>query len=297
MIRLSGNYIKILKALHIGFIAVTFGGFLTIEALLSLKLSDENLTFLKSVDFIIYYLNNGLIYYGFLGSVATAIVYGLYTNWGFLKYYWIIIKWILLLLIAVIYISFYSPSLNALTSLSDAGLHLNTAIEEYSALIRNSFRLNIVLIIIYVSVFFISTIKPFGKRRADFLSETRNGRISILLMVIIPVVFGIIGSINLRNLRTMDINTPALETFENGNYPGKFVGGGSEYSVVVQIIDHEIKNIQINTSRKSKYIRFSLPVTQRIISNQKVNVDAITGATTTSKCIMKAVENALTNTN
>jgi len=294
---LSGNYIKILKAFHIGFIAVSFGGFFTVVALLLLKLSDENLTFLRSHDFIIYFLNNGLIYYGFLGSVATAIVYGLYTNWGILKHYWIIIKWILLLLIAAIYIVFYSPSLNALTSLSDAELHLNTAKDEYSALIRNSFRLNIVLIIIYVSVFLISTIKPFGKRKADFLSENRFGRISILVTIIICAAFGVMGSINLKNLRTMDINHPNLETIQNGNYSGKFVGGGGEYSVVVQIMDHEIKNILLHTERESKYVRFSEPVIQRIISNQKVNVDAITGATTTSKCIMKAVDNALTITN
>ncbi len=52
-------------------------------------------------------------------------------------------------------------------------------------------------------------------------------------------------------------------------------------------------SIESKNDRDSKYEIYSRPVTDRILENQNANVDGITGATTTSKCIMKAVENAL----
>jgi len=296
MNKLSGNYLKIIKAFHIAFIAISFGGLIAIEAILYLKLSDSNLTFSDSSDFIIYSLNNGLIYYSFLGIATTALIYSLYSSWGFLRFYWIFIKWLLLLLIAVIYVYVFSPYINALASLSDPGLQLNTEKNEYTILMSHSFRLNIVLIIIYVSVFFISTIKPFGKRKNDLLSENKIARITILCTIIFTVTFGVFGSVNLNKLRNMDIQDPNLAVFDNGVYKGKFIGGGGNYLAAVEIINHTIKNIQIETTRKSKYFRFAEPVIQRIIETQKVNVDAITGATTTSKCIMKSVEIALIKT-
>jgi len=297
MNKISGNYLKIIKALHVGFIALTFGGMISIEVILFLKLSDQLLTFSYDLDYIIYKLNNGIIYYSFLGIVATTIIYGLYTNWGFLRFYWIIIKWVLLLLFVVIFILFFSPSINALASISDSGLQLDSHQNEYINLLNNSFRLNLVLIIIYTTIFFISSLKPFGKRKTDLLSDNRIARVSILCVIIISVVSGFFGSLNLNKLRNMQILNPDIEIYADGIYNGEFVGGGGTYSATVEIGNHKIKNIQINATRDSKYFRFADPVIQRIIKTQDVNADAITGATTTSKCIMKSIENAFTETN
>ncbi|HEX9252265.1 MAG TPA: hypothetical protein VF870_08480, partial [Ignavibacteriaceae bacterium] len=124
MNKLSGNYLKIIKAFHIGLIAITFGGIIAIEVILFLKLSDQHLTFSNNLDYVIFKLNNSIIYYSFLAIVTTTIIYGLFTSWGFLRFYWIIIKWVLLFVFVIIFILFFSPSINALASLSDSGMHL-----------------------------------------------------------------------------------------------------------------------------------------------------------------------------
>ena len=61
----------------------------------------------------------------------------------------------------------------------------------------------------------------------------------------------------------------------------------------IEINNHVISHVNLKTERKSSYIDYARPVTGRIVEKQKLDVDAITGATTTSKCIMKAAENAL----
>lgn len=297
MNKLSGNYLKILKTFHVGFIAVTFGGIIALEVILFLKLSNQSMTFTNDLDYIIYKLNNGIIYYSFLGIVATTIIYGLFTSWGLLRFYWIIIKWILLFVFVILFIIFFSPSINALTSLSDSGMQLGTGRKEYINLLNNSFQLNLMLILILTTIFFISTIKPFGKRKSDLLSDNRIARISILCLVIISVASGVFGSINLNRLRNMKIQNPDIKNYADGIYKGEFIGGGGTFSADVEINNHKIKNIQINATRDSKYVRFAEPVIQRIIKAQDVNVDAITGATTTSKCIMKSVENAFKEAN
>lgn len=56
-----------------------------------------------------------------------------------------------------------------------------------------------------------------------------------------------------------------------------------------------LKKVPDLQNRKSHYARFAEGVFPRIMKKQKANVDTITAATTTSKCLMKAVENALSS--
>ena len=57
--------------------------------------------------------------------------------------------------------------------------------------------------------------------------------------------------------------------------------------------NHKIENIEIIKNRDSFYARLAEGITHKIIREQKVNIDAVTGATTTSKILMKAVETAI----
>lgn len=70
--------------------------------------------------------------------------------------------------------------------------------------------------------------------------------------------------------------------------------GGFTYEVTAIVQDHMITDLKVTKNRNSAYARFAEGVIHRIIKNQNANVDVITGATTTSKALMKAAENALT---
>ena len=93
-----------------------------------------------------------------------------------------------------------------------------------------------------------------------------------------------------RQSEIMDIN---LGRIPDGDYIGAYFCGGFEYKVKTVVDAHRIVNIDVIQNRKTKYAKRADDVIQRIIERQTPNVDAVSGATTTSKALMKAVENAL----
>ena len=91
----------------------------------------------------------------------------------------------------------------------------------------------------------------------------------------------------------MPIENSAVTGLPDGIYEGSFNGGGGIYEVKVEVQHGMMMTIESFNDRRSKYEKYSRPVLDRIIEEQNANVDGITGATTTSKCLMKAVEDAL----
>ncbi|MDD3240531.1 MAG: FMN-binding protein, partial [Lachnospira sp.] len=61
----------------------------------------------------------------------------------------------------------------------------------------------------------------------------------------------------------------------------------------VKVENHKITELKDMAPRDSIYVTYATGVFRKIINQQTPDVDAITGATTTSKAFMKAVENAL----
>lgn len=93
-----------------------------------------------------------------------------------------------------------------------------------------------------------------------------------------------------RKLIISDVKPSSLK---DGTYNGKYDSGRWSNQVNVVIKDSKITEIDI-----VKDVKFSRPeVTKelfnRVIQKQNSNVDAVSGATVTSKAYMKAIENAL----
>ena len=96
-------------------------------------------------------------------------------------------------------------------------------------------------------------------------------------------------------VRKMTINEVHLSAMNDGTYPGDFTYGGFTYKVEVVVRDRRIELINILHDRgDSDYARKAEGVIDRVIKAQSLQVDAVTGATTTSKALLKAIENALT---
>ena len=91
----------------------------------------------------------------------------------------------------------------------------------------------------------------------------------------------------------MKIGDYELNVLKDGTFEGEFNDGGGFYIVKIKITDHRISEVNLTTERESVYIEYARPVTRRILEKQTPDVDVISGATTTSKCIMKAAENAI----
>lgn len=115
--------------------------------------------------------------------------------------------------------------------------------------------------------------------------------------IIITAVFFLgCASQEMMRVRQMEIKNVDINHFPDGEYIGSFSYGNFEYIVKTIVNDNKISDIQILQNRDTKHAKLAEGVVAEIVEQQTPNVDAISGATTTSKALMKAVENSLVNT-
>jgi uncharacterized protein with FMN-binding domain len=94
----------------------------------------------------------------------------------------------------------------------------------------------------------------------------------------------------IRELQLPDID---LSRVEDGAYRGSFIHHDNVYETEVEIEDHRIQAIQVLQSEGDKYDRNALPVIQRVIEKQSLQVDSVTGATKSSKLYLITIYSAL----
>jgi uncharacterized protein with FMN-binding domain len=94
-----------------------------------------------------------------------------------------------------------------------------------------------------------------------------------------------------------DINAslPDLNNIENGTYRGSYSLPDSPLSVItdVTVQNHFLTSIKLMEHNCSPIGKKAESITDRIISRQSLDVNTVSGATLSSKTILKAVENAL----
>jgi uncharacterized protein with FMN-binding domain len=147
-------------------------------------------------------------------------------------------------------------------------------------------------LILLIFIVFISVIKPWGQRKQKI-------KINRKLVVFIGLISGIIlfasmlmQYLQLTHYRNLPIQEIDLTKVEDGSYIGE-VTYGFEYKVKVIVENHVIKNILILQNRDNFYAKLAEGITYKIIKDQTLNSDAVTGATTTSKVLLKAMEVAV----
>jgi uncharacterized protein with FMN-binding domain len=112
----------------------------------------------------------------------------------------------------------------------------------------------------------------------------------ILIVFICVIVLGC--STPFKNL-TAKMPDLALKT--DGTYRGNYDLSGTPVNVIldVTIQNHKITEIKIVKHSCSPIGKKAEKIIDQIIEIQNLNVDAVSGATASSKAIIKAVENAL----
>ncbi len=91
------------------------------------------------------------------------------------------------------------------------------------------------------------------------------------------------------------IGSVDLSAVADGTYTGSYQNGRWSNEVSVEVKDHTIIGVTV-----TKDVMFSNEDTKNqiiaeVIQNQNCNVDAVSGATITSKAYLKAIENALSS--
>lgn len=95
-----------------------------------------------------------------------------------------------------------------------------------------------------------------------------------------------------KKVKAIQIHDVDLKSINDGKYRGRFNADviAAEFEVTVQ--DHTIKDINI-IENKTDRGKKAEAVVDEVVKKQTLNVDTVSGATNSSKVILKAVENAL----
>jgi len=80
---------------------------------------------------------------------------------------------------------------------------------------------------------------------------------------------------------------------KDGTYQGSYRGGPNKARVTVIVKDRKIAQITIDAHQAWRGKKAEVPVVARIIAAQSTRVDAVSGATNSSRVIMNAVQKAL----
>ncbi|HPX84635.1 MAG TPA: FMN-binding protein [Bacilli bacterium] len=118
--------------------------------------------------------------------------------------------------------------------------------------------------------------------------------IALIVVIGIFMVMIIIAKSFSRQFNNLEIAAIDLKTLNDGEYIGYYKIFPISAKVKVLVANHEIQNIEIleHNNGQGKPAEAIIPI---VISHQSLQVEIISGATYSSKVILKAIENALSD--
>jgi len=287
--------LKILKTLHLVCLGLVMGAAAGVLASLRLMYTRGNNLDHLTADMFQAFLVNGLFTWALYGLLVTSIAFSLFSSWGFFRHTWIVLKWLGLALMVFFSVNWLVPAVDGMAALSDGLYSIPGAGEQYSQLFRQAATMASLVIGIGVILVGISVFKPFGllQRGQPSRQKTIIIRVFILLLVVGTVAAILIESAKLRTYRQMEISHVEPAFIPDGIYRGAASDGSFTYEVDVTVKGKTIVEVTAVSNRVTPYARYAEGVFNRVLNNQSPAVDAITRATTSSKMLLKAVENAL----
>lgn len=156
-----------LKVFHLFFVAAWIGGQMALILLQNIKyelaVSEHQYAILASVKAI----DDVLIIGGAIGCLLTGLVYSSMTSWGFFKFRWVTVKWIVTVSLVLFGTFFLGPWLNEMTQIAadERTLALMNPIYLYDEKMNMiwgtiQFGVNIFLVII-------SVLKPWKRQKTQ----------------------------------------------------------------------------------------------------------------------------------
>ena len=125
----------------------------------------------------------------------------------------------------------------------------------------------------------------------------KKGRKALLIVggvfIVLVGIMAIATFNGMGYVRKMTINPVDLSKIDDGAHAGSFTKGRFSYSVEVAVKDHKIQAVKSTGSGQAMNAVME-EIFARIVQDQTVVVDTVSGATLTTRAVSKAVENALT---
>jgi len=115
------------------------------------------------------------------------------------------------------------------------------------------------------------------------------------VFIIAIIVLGIIVTDGLSEGMGVSVNSVDLSNIPDGSYVGSYEFKRWSNSVVVHVSNNNITGIEMDEDVFGAAVTDAFgEIVNRVIDAQDTTVDAVSGATVTSKAYLKAIEDALT---
>lgn len=126
----------------------------------------------------------------------------------------------------------------------------------------------------------------------------KKGKKVLLITFIVILFLFITGKIVMgnmvKNVKNISVSMPDLSNIQDGNYIGEYSITPVHVKVEVSVNNHQITDISI-LQHDNGLGSTAESIVNDIVEEQSLDIDAVSGATVSSKCILKAVENAIEN--
>lgn len=119
----------------------------------------------------------------------------------------------------------------------------------------------------------------------------------LLILLILILCFGIVGFLKLKSesnkaISSIQISTVDLSGVDDGSYFGEYSSGPCSAKVKVLVKNHKIEKISLLEHKNGMGSKAETTVDD-VVDKQTLDVDTVSGATVSSKVILKSIENAL----
>lgn len=117
--------------------------------------------------------------------------------------------------------------------------------------------------------------------------------IALAVIVVLAVIMFFVLTSGLSEAVNVSVGSVDLSAVEDGEYTGRYDFGRWSTAVTVQVSGHRIESIHIAEDVTAAMPDCADEMFRRVIEAQDTQVDAVSGATATSKAYLKAIEDAL----
>ncbi|MDR2911884.1 MAG: hypothetical protein LBV38_01075 [Alistipes sp.] len=170
MKKLGANGMKVLKTCHLLLVMMWVVGVIAMAVLFLLKpeSGDELYMTLRIILFVDYVF----VMPGALLTILVGIIYGIYTNWGFFKHRWIIVKWIASIAIILVGTFYFSPPLEHACEIADSTRDAALRNPMVTSDMTHAFFIACVESIAIIILVVISVFKPWKKKKQANKNES-----------------------------------------------------------------------------------------------------------------------------
>lgn len=116
------------------------------------------------------------------------------------------------------------------------------------------------------------------------------------IVIIIAIIVGIRYLNSVKNyqkaVKELKIGSVDLSKISDGEYTGSCNVDFISVKVIVTVKNHKIENINLAEHNNGRG-KIAEVITDKVVDSQSLQVDTVSGATNSSKVILKAIENAL----